>query len=142
MFRTTALLAQILTSDLRSPLNLCSFATNAASKLNILRHDSNTLGVNSAQVCILEQSDKVGLGCLLKSEDCSGLEAKVGLEILCYLTNETLEGSLANEQISRLLVLPDLTKSNSSRAVTVRLLDTSGGGCRLAGSLLKRRVEC
>jgi hypothetical protein len=46
-----------------------------------------------------------------------------------------LERSLANEEVGRLLVLSDFTKSHSTRSVTVGLLDTSGSRCRLAGSL-------
>lgn len=34
--------------------DLSSFASNTSSELNILRHDSNSLGVNSAQVGVLE----------------------------------------------------------------------------------------
>jgi hypothetical protein len=42
---------------------------------------------------------------------------------------------LADEELSRLLVTTDLTESDGSGTVTVRLLDTTGGGRRLAGSL-------
>jgi len=46
----------------------------------------------SAEVRVLEKRDKVCLGRLLKSADGRRLEAKVGLEILGDLANETLEG--------------------------------------------------
>ena len=111
--------------------NLCTFSTDAAGKLNVLGHDSHTLGVDSTQVGIFEKSNKVSLGGLLQGKDSSALEAEVGLEILGNLTDQTLEGSLADEQISALLVLSDLTKSDSTGAVSVRLLDSSGGGGRL-----------
>ena len=51
------------------------------------------------------------------------------------MTYQTLEGELADEQLSRLLVSTNLTKSDGTRLVAVRLLDTSGGGCALAGGL-------
>jgi len=41
---------------------------------------------------------------------------------------------LANEEFGRLLVTTNLTKSDSSRTVSVRLLDTSGSGSGLASS--------
>ncbi len=46
-----------------------------------------------------------------------------------------LEGQLADEQLGRFLVASDLTKSDGSRAVAMRLLDASGCGGRLAGCL-------
>jgi hypothetical protein len=42
---------------------------------------------------------------------------------------------LADQELSRLLVTTNLTKSDSSGTVTVRLLDTTSGGRRLASSL-------
>jgi hypothetical protein len=50
-------------------------------------------------------------------------------------TYQTLEGELADEQLSRLLVATNLTKSDGTGLVTVRLLDTAGRRGRLAGSL-------
>ncbi len=50
-------------------------------------------------------------------------------------TYETLEGELADEQLSRLLVATNLTKSDGTGLITVGLLDASGGGSALAGSL-------
>jgi hypothetical protein len=53
--------------------------------------------VDSTQVGILKQSNKVGLGSLLKSKDSGRLETEIGLEILSNLTNKTLERSLSDE---------------------------------------------
>jgi len=93
--------------------------------------------VDGTQVGILEKTNEVSLSGLLQGKDSSGLESKVGLEILGDLTDKTLERSLADEEIGRLLVLADLTKSDGTRAVSVGLLDTSGSGGGLAGSLLQ-----
>ena len=55
---------------------------------------------------------------------------------------QTLEGELANEKLGRLLVATDLTESDGTRLITVRLLDTAGrrGGLAsgLGGELLTR----
>jgi hypothetical protein len=48
---------------------------------------------------------------------------------------QTLEGELADQQLSALLVSSNLTESDGTGLVTVRLLDTSGGGSALAGGL-------
>ena len=45
------------------------------------------------------------------------------------------KGKLADEQLRGLLVAADLAKGHGSRSVSVGLLDTSGGGGRLAGCL-------
>jgi hypothetical protein len=121
--------------------------------------DSDTLGVDSGQVGVFEERDEVSLGSFLESHNGGRLETKIGLEILSDFTNETLEATefrsqnefcqlnessrerdrdsrkLANEKFGRLLVTTNLTKSDGSGTVSVRLLDTSSGGSRLAGSL-------
>jgi hypothetical protein len=50
-------------------------------------------------------------------------------------THQTLEGELADQELRRLLVATDLTESDGTRLIAVRLLDTSGGGSALAGGL-------
>ena len=46
-----------------------------------------------------------------------------------------MEGQLADEELSGLLVSPVLTESNGSLSVSEELLDSSGSGSRLSGSL-------
>jgi hypothetical protein len=91
--------------------------------------------VNGAQVGVLEERDEVGLDGLLESADGGALEAQVGLEVLGDFTDQALEGELADEELGRLLVATDLTESDGTRLVAVRLLDTTGRWRRLAGSL-------
>jgi len=117
---------------------LRTLATETAGKLDILGLDSDTLGVDSAKVGVLEQRDKVCLNGLLESTDGRRLESKIRLEVLSNLTNETLERKLADEKLSRLLVATDLTKSDGTRLVTMRLLDTTGRRGGLASSLASK----
>jgi hypothetical protein len=123
---------------------LRALATEAAGKLDILGLDGDTLGVDGAKVGVLKEGDEVGLDGLLESTDSRGLEAEVRLELLRNLTNETLEGELADQELGRLLVATDLTESDGTGLITMRLLDTAGrrgllasglGGELLAGSL-------
>ena len=88
------------------------------------------LGVDGSQVGVLEEADEVGLSSLLERANGGALEAEVGLEVLSDLTDETLEGELADEQLGGLLVAPDFTERDGSGPETMRLLDTSGGGLR------------
>ena len=110
-------------------------ATDALGELDVLDHDGHTLGVDGAEVRVLKEANEVSLGRLLEGEDSRGLEAKVGLEVLDDLTDETLEGELTDEKLGGTLVATDLTESDGTGAVTVRLLDTTGGGGGLASSL-------
>ena len=118
---------------------LSALTTDAAGELDILGHDGNTLGVDGSQVGILEETNKVSLSGLLESEDGGRLEAEIGLEVLGDLTDETLEGQLADQELSRLLVLTDLTESDGTGPVSVRLLDSSSSGSGLASSCRRMR---
>lgn len=91
--------------------------------------------MDGAEVGVLEEGDEVGLNGLLERTDGGALEAEVGLEVLGDLTNKTLEGQLADEELGGLLVATDLTESDGTRLVAMGLLDTSGGWCRLASGL-------
>ena len=70
--------------------------------------------MDGAEVGVLEERDEVCLNRLLESADGRALEAEVALEILCDLTNQTLERELADEELSRLLVATDLTESDGT----------------------------
>src|SRR5687768_11609005 len=110
---------------------LGALTTEATGQVDILGLDGDTLGVDGSQVGILKERNDVSLGSLLEGTDGRGLETKVSLEVLGNLADETLEGELADQELGRLLVATDLTKSDGTGAVTMGLLDTSGGGGRL-----------
>ena len=101
--------------DARSHLEAVAVvATDAASELHVLRHDGHALGVDRAEVGVLEQGGEVSLGSLLKCHNGVGLEAEISLEVLSNLANQALERKLANKKLGALLVLADLAKSNSA----------------------------
>merc|ERR1719510_2125011 len=104
-------------------------------QLDILGHDGDPLGVDGTEVGVLEEPHEVGLASLLESHHGGALEAEVGLEVLSNLPDETLEWKLADEQLSGLLVSPDLPESHSAGPVAVGLLHSSSGGGGLPGSL-------
>ena len=90
--------------------------------------------MDGAQVGVLEKTDKVGLGSFLEGCNSRALEAKVSLEVLGNLTDKTLEGQLPDEKLGGFLVATDLTESDSSWPVTMRLLHSSGGWSAFPGS--------
>ena len=71
--------------------SLVALATEAAGKLDVLGLDGDTLGVDGAQVGVLEEGDEVGLDGLLESTDGGGLESEIGLEVLGNLTDLFVE---------------------------------------------------
>lgn len=93
---------------------LRALTTEAACELDVLALDGDTLGVDGAEVGVLEERDEVGLDGLLKSTDGGALEAEVALEVLGDLTDETLERKLADQELGRLLVATDLTESDGT----------------------------
>ena len=95
--------------------------------------------MDGTQVGVLKEGDEVSLDGFLEGADGGRLEAEIRLEILSDLTDQTLEGELSDEELSGLLVTSDFSESDGSWLVSVGLLDTSGGWCRLAGSLGSKR---
>ena len=47
---------------------LGTFSSDPPGQLDVLGHDGDTLGVDGAQVGVLEQTHEVGLRCFLKGE--------------------------------------------------------------------------
>ena len=82
--------------------------------------------MDGAQVGIFKERDEVSLDGLLEGTDGGRLEAEIRLEVLGDFTDQALEGELADEELSRLLVPTDLTESDGTRLIPVRLLDTTG----------------
>ena len=89
-------------------------AKGVGQKCVTYRLDGDTLGVDGAQVGVLEEGDEVSLNGLLERTDGGALEAEVGLEVLGDLTDKTLERQLADEELGRLLVATDLTESDGT----------------------------
>eukprot|EP01093_Parvamoeba_rugata_P015393 TRINITY_DN53_c1_g1_i1.p2 TRINITY_DN53_c1_g1~~TRINITY_DN53_c1_g1_i1.p2 ORF type:complete len:158 (+),score=0.17 TRINITY_DN53_c1_g1_i1:65-538(+) len=115
--------------------HLGALSADAAGQLDVAGHDGDALGVDGAQVGVLEESHEVGLGGLLEGGDGGALEAQVRLEVLGDLAHQALEGQLAQQQLGALLVAADLAQGHGSGAEAVRLLHSSGSGASLAGGL-------
>ena len=71
--------------------SLVAFAPDSSGELDVLGHDGDSLGVDGAQVGVLEQTDQIGFGSFLQCEHCRRLEAEVRLEVLRDFTNEALK---------------------------------------------------
>ena len=60
---------------------LRALATDAAGKLDVLGEDGHTLGVDGAEVGVLEEADEVRLGSFLKRQDGVAPEVEIGLRL-------------------------------------------------------------
>ncbi|XP_054669282.1 uncharacterized protein LOC129201702 [Grus americana] len=80
-----------------------ALTADAAGQLDVLGHDGDALGVDGAEVGVLEEPHQVGLARLLQRHHGRALEAQVGLEVLRDLAHQALEGQLADQQLRRLL---------------------------------------
>ena len=114
---------------------LGTLPTDTAGQLDVLGHDGHTFGVDGAQVGVFEKTNQVGLASLLKGHDGRALEAEISLEVLGDLTDKALEGQLADEELSALLVTADFSQSHGSGPVTMGFLDSSGSRSRLPRGL-------
>ena len=113
-----------------------ALTTDSAGKLHVLWHDSDSLGVDGAEVGVLEKADHVSLRGLLEGEDGAGLEAELVSVLRGDLTDESLEGQLPDEELGALLESSDLTESDGAGSESVGSLDTAGGGLGLFGGSL------
>ena len=130
---------------------LSTLATDSSGQLDVFRHDSDSFGVDGAQVRVFEKTNQVSLASFLQGHDGRALETQIGLKVLCDLTDKALEGQFADEQLGALLVTTDLTKGDGARPVTMRLFDASSSrstlASRLCGELFPRglaagRLSC
>lgn len=81
--------------------------------------------MDGAEVGVLKQPNQVGLRGLLQSKNALRLEAKIRLEVLGNLANQTLKRKFAEQELSRLLITTNLTKRNSAWPVTMGLFYTT-----------------
>jgi len=69
-------------------------SADAAGEINVLLHDSDSLGVNGTKISIFEEAGEIALSSFLKSEKSLGLEAQLTVDPVADASNETLERSL------------------------------------------------
>ncbi len=127
-------------------------SADALGQLEVLRHDGHPLGMDGAEVSVLEERHQVGLSSFLEGQDSLTLEPDLLFELSSNLTHQSLEGELPDQQVGlnkgpkrkgtqlrrveieiesyALLEFSDLSESNCSRFESVGLLharDDRGG---------------
>lgn len=72
------------------------------------------LGIDGEQVRVLEQANQVCLVFLLQRHDGQALEMQISLKFLSNFSQQMLKGQLADEQVSKLLIMTDLSQIHSA----------------------------
>ena len=117
-----------------------SVSSDSLGKLDISGHDGDSLGVNGAQVGVLEEGNEVSFSSFLESKDGWALESEFLLELVSDFSDESLEGKFSDEEVSWLLIFSDFSKSDGSGFEAVGLLDTGGDGSALSGDFLGNQL--
>jgi hypothetical protein len=112
--------------------DLSAFASDTTSQLDVLWHDGDSLCVDGAQY-VFEQSNQISFAGFLQGHNSGALETQIDLEILSYLTDQTLERQFADQQFSRFLVATNFTKSHYTGTITMWFLDSTNGWSTFTG---------
>lgn len=76
-----------------------SVSSDSFGQLKIFRHNSHSLGMNSAKVSILEKGNQISLSSFLKSQHGLALESYFLFPFLGNLTDHPLEWQFSDQQI-------------------------------------------
>lgn len=144
-------------------------SADALGQLKVLGHDGHPLGMDGAEVSVLEKRHQVGLSSFLEGQDSLTLEPDLLFKLSSNLTHQSLEGELPDQQVGlnkggkriesqlqgvetkiesyALLEFSDLSESNCSRFESVGLLHAGNdrGGLPsnfLSGKLLAGHLLC
>ena len=133
-----------LVEDLVTSLSLLisvvkgSLASDSSGQDEVLLHDGHSVGMDSAQVGVLEETNQVCFSCFLDSKQSLGLESDVRVNGFTDGSHESLEWSFLDEHVGGLLVSLDLSEGDCSWSESLLLhasLSRSGLLLGLAGHL-------
>ncbi len=103
----------------------CSFTTDPAGKLHVFGHNRDPVGMNGAEIGVLKEAHQVSFRGFLWCQKSSALETKVVLQFSGGFPHQALEGQLANQEISRFLVLANFLYGHGAGAPAVGLFHCS-----------------
>ena len=93
-------------------------SSDSPGELHVLLPDGHSLGVDAAQVGILENSDQVSLGGFLESDESLSLASKGVIDLHADGSDDSLEGGSWKEEVGRLLVSLDLSQGDGTWLVS------------------------
>lgn len=110
-----------------------SLTADSSGQLDVLLHDGHSVGVDGAQVGVLEETDEIHLSGFLDGQESLRLESELGVDTLADGSDESLEGSSGEKHVDLLLVSLDLSESDSARLESSLDSSFSWGGLLLHG---------
>ena len=118
--------------------------TDSPGEVHVLLLDCHALGVDGAEVGVLEDADDVGLGGFLEGQKGLRLEPELMIHVGGNSSYKALEGSLREEHVDRLLIPLDLAEDNSTgpRSGLSPLLHAAGSGSSLLDGLGSGDLLC
>ena len=96
--------------------SIVALTTNTSCQDDVLGHERDAVGVQRAQVGVLEHVRHVGLSCLLQGQQSLALEAELWVCILGDGLDKAHERQLGHDQVSLLLQSPNLSQGHSPRS--------------------------
>ena len=74
-------------------------SSNTFRQLEVLGHDSHSLGMDSAEVSVLKQRNQISFSSFLEGKNCLALEPDFLFELGCDFSHQSLEGELSDQQV-------------------------------------------
>ncbi len=109
-----------------------ALSADSASKVQVLLHHGDSIGVDGTKVGILKQTSDVALGSFLKGDKSGALEAELGVDTIRYCANKALERSPRKHELDRFLVSLNFSDGDCAGSESAFLLNSTLSG----GSLL------
>ena len=107
-------------------------ADDLDSQLNILSLQSNSLGVDTVALGVVQNNTHPHLHGLLQTDHSGSLEPEVRSDSVGVLSDHPLERELTSQDLGALLVSSDFSEGDGSRLESVRLLQSSGSRSSLS----------
>ena len=117
-----------------------SVSSDSFGQLQVTSHDCHSFGMDSAQVGVFKQRNKVSFSSFLQGQNSRALEPEFLFPFMGDFSDHSLERKFSDEKISGLLVFPDFSQSHCSGFESVWFLDASGDGGRLSGDFLGNKL--
>ena len=97
-----------------------ALSADAARELNVLGKYGHPFAMDGDKVSILKEASKIPLRGLLQRGASEPGEAKAAGKVLADFPHDTMEGSLADQEVRRPLVLSDFAQRDGAYAEPVR----------------------
>ena len=93
-------------------------SSDSSGELHVFLHDGGSLGVDGAEVGVLEDTDEISLRCFLKGYESLSLESEVLIDRSANVSHKSVEWSSWEKHVGGFLISLDLSKSDGTCSVS------------------------